>query len=95
MDDFNEQFQKAHAEPVSCIGTTAPTLMLEPLEGDVFLLESLRGKLVVLNFCATKVAASTVEMLWLKQLANHKSKHSVEIIGISAKKCLARSEPKA
>jgi hypothetical protein len=38
-DDFNEQFQKANAEPVSSIGTTAPNLMLEPLDGDAFPLE--------------------------------------------------------
>jgi peroxiredoxin len=84
LEELNEQFQKANAEPISSIGTTAPNLMLQPLEGDAIPLESLRGKVVVLNFCATNLPTSTVEMLRLEQIANQQSKESVEIIGISA-----------
>jgi len=84
VEELNEQFQKANAEPVSSIGTNAPNIMLQPLEGDAIPLESLRGKVVVLNFCATNLPTSNVEMFFLEQIANQNSKESLEIIGISA-----------
>ncbi|MFN5274446.1 MAG: peroxiredoxin family protein [Planctomycetota bacterium] len=83
LDKFEEDFQKANAEPVSSIGTDAPNLMMEPIEGDMVSLESLRGKVVVLYFCSTESIPCAVELPTLNLLSNGKWKENVEVLGLS------------
>ena len=83
IEDFNRKFQEAHKEPVSSIGTAAPNLQMELLQGDSVSLESLKGKVVLLNFWETKNLASTMEIPSLEGIFNDKSIKDIAVIGIS------------
>jgi len=84
IDDFNRKFQEANNETVSSIGTAAPNLQMESLQGDSFSLESLKGKVVLLNFWDTKYPASTIEIPSLQAIFNDQSGEGIAVIGISA-----------
>lgn len=83
IDDFNRKFQEANKETVSSIGTAAPNLQMESLQGDSFSLESLKGKVVLLNFWDTKSPASTIEIPSLQAIFNDQSSDGIAVIGIS------------
>ena len=83
IEDFNRKFQEAHKEPVSSIGTAAPNLQMELLQGDSVSLESLKGKVVLLNFWETKNLASTMEIPSLEGILNDQSIKDIAVIGIS------------
>jgi peroxiredoxin len=84
IDDFNRKFQEANKETVSSIGTAAPNLQMESLQGDSLTLESLKGKVVLLNFWDTKYPASTIEIPSLQAIFNDQSGEGIAVIGISA-----------
>jgi peroxiredoxin len=83
FEDFNRKFQEANKEPVSSIGTAAPNLQMESIQGDSISLESLKGKVVLLNFWETKNPASTAEIPSLEGIFNDKSIKDIAVIGIS------------
>lgn len=83
LEDFNRKFQEANKEPVSSIGTAAPNLQMESIQGDSISLESLKGKVVLLNFWETKNPASTAEIPSLEGIFNDKSIKDIAVIGIS------------
>lgn len=88
IEDFNRRFQEANKELVSSIGTAAPNLQMESLQGDPISLESLKGKVVLLNFWETTNLPSTVEIPSLEVIFKEKSVEGIAVIGISP-------EPKA
>ncbi|MFN9345475.1 MAG: TlpA family protein disulfide reductase [Planctomycetota bacterium] len=83
FEDFNRRFQEANKELVSSIGTAAPNLQMESLQGDSITLESLRGKVVLLNFWETTKIPSTAEIPSLELIYNEKSVDGIAVIGIS------------
>lgn len=83
LEDFNRKFQEANKELVSSIGTQAPNIQLETLQGESMTLESLKGKVVLLNFWETKNVASTIEIQSLERIFNDLSDEGIAVIGIS------------
>lgn len=83
LEDFNRKFQEANKELVSSIGTQAPNIQLETLQGESMTLESLKGKVVLLNFWETKNVASTIEVPSLERIFNDLSDEGIAVIGIS------------
>lgn len=83
LEDFNRKFQEANKELVSSIGTAAPNLVMESLKGEPISLESLKGKVVLLNFWGTRNAASTAQIPALERVFKDQSGEGVAVIGIS------------
>jgi cytochrome c biogenesis protein CcmG, thiol:disulfide interchange protein DsbE len=71
----------AHAAPT--MGEAAPQLVLTELDGKVFDLAKLRGKVVLVNYWATWCAPCKVEMPTLGAFYRRYHDKGLEIIGIS------------
>jgi cytochrome c biogenesis protein CcmG, thiol:disulfide interchange protein DsbE len=71
----------AHAAPT--MGEAAPLLVLTELDGKVFDLAKLRGKVVLVNYWATWCAPCKVEMPTLSAFYRRYRDQGLEIIGIS------------
>ena len=82
-EDFDRKFQETHKEPVSSIGTAAPNLQMESLQGDSVSLETLKGKVVLLSFFETKNPMSAIEIPSLQAIFNDQSGEAIAVIGIS------------
>jgi cytochrome c biogenesis protein CcmG, thiol:disulfide interchange protein DsbE len=70
-----------HAAPA--MGEAAPPLVLTGLDGKVFDLAKLRGKVVLVNYWATWCAPCKVEMPTLSAFYRRYHNNGLEIIGIS------------
>lgn len=65
------------------IGTVAPAFSLEDSQGQALNLESLRGKVVMLNFWATWCAPCRYEMPSLEALYQKYKDHDFVVVGVS------------
>jgi cytochrome c biogenesis protein CcmG, thiol:disulfide interchange protein DsbE len=75
-------FASASAAP--SINSAAPPLVLSELNGEIFDLSKLRGKVVLVNYWATWCAPCKKEMPLLNAFYRRYHEQGLEIIGISA-----------
>jgi len=76
-------FACAHTHAAPTMGEAAPPLVLSGLNGKVFDLSKLRGKVVLINYWATWCAPCKVEMPTLNAFYRRYRNQGLEIIGIS------------
>jgi peroxiredoxin len=74
------------------VGQTAPTLVIPELDGQVFNLSALRGKVVVVNFWATWCPPCRNEMPALDAFYRQFHGRGVEMIGLSVDRPRDRSD---
>ena len=65
------------------IGAPAPKLVLKDLEGHTVDLESLKGKVVIVDFWATWCEPCQVMIPWLEEFHNRYASQGLEIVGVS------------
>ena len=70
------------ADPV--VGTPAPPLVVKELDGKVFNLAALRGRVVVINLWATWCGPCRAEMPLLNDFYNRYHTQGVDLLGLSA-----------
>jgi thiol-disulfide isomerase/thioredoxin len=65
------------------IGAPAPKLVLKDLDGHTVDLESLKGKVVIVDFWATWCEPCQVMIPWLEEFQNRYASQGLEIVGVS------------
>jgi thiol-disulfide isomerase/thioredoxin len=65
------------------IGAPAPKLVLKDLEGHTVDLESLKGKVVIVDFWATWCEPCQIMIPWLEEFHNRYASQGLEIVGVS------------
>lgn len=75
--------QTVETNPSVFIGKPAPDFALQDLHGKRFLLSSLRGKAVLLNFWATWCGPCKIETPWLSELRDKYASQGFEVVGVS------------
>ena len=65
------------------IGAPAPKLVLKDLDGHIVDLESLKGKVVIVDFWATWCEPCQVMIPWLEEFHNRYASQGLEIVGVS------------
>jgi peroxiredoxin len=74
---------KVEAPPRSLAPTPAPAFSLKDLQGNTITSDSLKGKIVVLHFCASWSPSSAREVRQLAHLQEKYQKKGVQVIGIA------------